>query len=484
MCGFICVYGEDGGSVVPEVLRGLLAIQHRGQDAAGIVSYADKFHAKKGLGLVRDVFSEKHLERLAGNLAVGHVRYPTVGLGTELDVQPFWMDFPLGIAMAHNGNVTNFLELKRDYFPARGIHLSSECDLEAVLYVFASALIRAGDGEVTAERLFRAVAEVFQVVKGSYSVVGIIAGQGAFAFRDPYGIKPIILGQRVNGGSSFAVASESVVLDVNGYETQEDLGAGEALFIDAERRMHRRRILERPHRPCIFELVYFARPDSFLDKVSVYKTRLRLGESLAEKWRRSGLEADVIVPVPESARIAALSMAQALQIPYREGFVKNRYIGRTFSMPRASPRKDSVRAKLNTIPLEFEGKRVLIVDDSIVRGNTSRQLTQLARKAGATKVYLASYSPPLRYPCPYGIDMSTKREFIARGRMEEEIAAAIGCDAVVYQELEEMEEAALRGNPELESFCKACFDGRYPTADVTEDVLEAIERERSSAQGG
>ena len=353
MCGFICVFGEDPTRVVPEVLRGLLSIQHRGQDAAGLVSFSDRFHAKKGLGLVREVFAEKHLDRLAGTMAVGHVRYPTVGGGAEPDVQPFWMDFPLGIAMAHNGNVTNFLDLKRNYFPGQDIHLASDCDLEAVLYVFAAALISQGTGPITPDRVFAAVEEVYRRVKGSYSVVGILGGQGIFAFRDPYGIKPIVLGERTNGGRSFAVASESVVLDVNGYENQRDLAAGEAVFIDKQRRIHARRLADKPHRPCIFELVYFARPDSFLDEVSVYKARLRMGEYLAERWRGLGLEADVVIPVPESARIAALAMAQALGLPFREGFVKNRYIGRTFIMPSDEARRSSVRAKLNTISLEF-----------------------------------------------------------------------------------------------------------------------------------
>lgn len=490
MCGFISVLGPKGAQVVPEVLRGLLAIQHRGQDAAGIVTFDQKFHAKKGLGLVRDVFSEKHIERLKGNMAVGHVRYPTVGSGTANDVQPFWLDFPLGLAMAHNGNVTNYLDLRKGYFPEHGLHLASECDLEAVLYVFARVLTRVPDGgdsgPVTAERVFEAVKEVFAQVKGAYSVVGMIPRHGLFAFRDPYGIKPIVVGERLDGEHSFAIASESVVLDVNGYEKQRDLAPGEAIFVDMDHKVTSERLVIKPHRPCIFELVYFARPDSFLDKVSVYKARIRMGESLAAKWQQLGHRADVVIPVPESARISALSMAQTLNLPYREGFVRNRYVGRTFIMGKDSERRESIRAKLNTIPLEFEGKSVLLVDDSIVRGNTSKQLVLLARKAGARKVYFASCSPPLRFPCPYGIDMSTTKEFIARSRTEQEVAEAIGADVVVYQELEDLEQAGLRGNQELETFCKACFDGRYPTEDVDEATLAAIEYERtcSRAEGG
>jgi len=482
MCGFLGILGEKGLDVVPQVLKGLQAIQHRGQDAAGIVTFHEKFHAKKGLGLVRDVFSRKHLERLRGNLALGHVRYPTVGAGAEGDVQPFWLDFPMGIAMAHNGNVTNFPDLRHSYFRERGIHMSSNCDLEAVLYVFASALIRSGGNGITPERIYAAVEEVFTRVHGAYSVVGMIPGGGLFAFRDPYGIKPIIMGERENDGHSYAVSSESVVLDVIGYGNQRDIGPGEVLFIDLDRNIHSRRLVAKPHRPCLFELVYFARPDSFLDRVSVYKSRLRMGKALADKWRRTGLEADVVIPVPESARIAALSMGQELGIPYREGFVKNRYVGRTFIMPLDNQRRDSIRAKLNTIGLEFENKDVLIVDDSIVRGNTSRQLVQLAREAGARRVFIASCSPPLRFPCPYGIDMSTRREFIAQGREAEEVAKVIGCDALVYQDLEDLEQCGLQGNPELEAFCKACFDGDYPTGDMTPEVLESIDRERTSSQ--
>jgi amidophosphoribosyltransferase len=291
------------------------------------------------------------------------------------------------------------------------------------------------------------------------------------------------MGERTAGGRSFAFASESVVLDVNGYESLRDLAAGEAVFVDLERNVATERIAVRPHRPCIFELVYFARPDSSLDGVSVYTARIRMGEALARTWRRLGLHADAIVPVPESARIAALAMAQSLQIPYREGFVKNRYVGRTFIMPQNAERQDSIRAKLNTIPLEFRGKTVLIVDDSIVRGNTSRQLVALARSAGAERVYFASCSPPLRFPCPYGIDMSTKRDFIARCRTPAEVASEIGADAVVYQDLADLERAALAGNPALERFCTACFDGVYPTEDLTAEMLDAIEAERTCSHG-
>jgi amidophosphoribosyltransferase len=485
MCGFISIYGPDGTDVVTEVLTGLLAIQHRGQDAAGVVTFGEKFEAKKGLGLVREVFAEKHLHRLRGPLAVGHVRYPTVGTGEDTDVQPFWLDFPIGVAMAHNGNVTNFQQLKREYFAHREIRLASNCDLEAVLYVFAAALLQRKSARgMTGQDVRDAVAEVFRTVKGAYSVVGIMPS-GMFAFRDPYGIKPIVLGRKQTpAGVSYAVASESVVLDVIGYEPMRDLRAGEVLWIGHDRKVQTFQVQDEPHRACVFEYVYFARPDSTLDGVSVYEARLELGRRLAHAWRETGLPVDAVIPVPESARTAAQAMAEELGVPYREGFVKNRYVGRTFIMPNEQQRRDSVRHKLNPIRVEFAGKRVLIVDDSIVRGNTSRQIVKIARQMGAAKVYLASYSPALLYPCPYGIDMSTKREFIARDKTPEQIASELGADHLVYQSLDDML-AAVRsqGRDPERQFCSACFDGQYPTGDVTEAMLADIERERLGAHG-
>ena len=485
MCGFISIYGPDGTDVFQEVLTGLLAIQHRGQDAAGVVTFSDRFQAKKGRGLVREVFAEKHLARLKGRMGVGHVRYPTVGSGQDTDVQPFWMDFPTGVAMAHNGNVTNFQELKRQFFGPRGIHMASDCDLEAVLYVFAEGLMKTKTGAgVAPEHVRDAVAEVFERVKGAYSVVGIIAGEGMFAFRDPFGIKPIMLGRKITDeGIYYAVASESVVLDVAGYELVRDLAAGEALWIDKDQQLHYFQVGSSPHRPCIFEYVYFARPDSFIDDVSVYRSRLRLGQRLAKAWQDTGLEVDAVIPVPESSCTAAQAMAEAMGVPYREGFVKNRYVGRTFIMASNQQRVNSIRHKLNPIRMEFEGKRVLIVDDSIVRGNTSKQIVKLARDMGATKVYMASYSPPLQHPCPYGIDMSTKKDFIAQGRTSEGIAAELGCDHLLYQSIEDMVSAMKWDGRDSEpsEFCKACFEGVYPTGDVTKEMLAEIEDERLAA---
>lgn len=481
MCGFISIFGPPESNAIHDVLNGLLAIQHRGQDAAGVVTFKDKFQAKKGLGLVREVFQDKHLQRLRGPLACGHVRYPTVGLGEDTDVQPFWLDYPVGVAMAHNGNVTNFHELKRTYFGSRNIHLGSNCDLEVVLYVFADALMRRAQHPVTVDDVRGAVQEVFDRVKGAYSVVGITS-EGMYAFRDPFGIKPIIFGRKVTPeGTYYAVASESVVLDVSGYEVVRNLRAGEMLWIGNDRVPHFVQVGKAPHRPCIFEFIYFARPDSFLDETSVYEARMELGRRLARSFRATGEQADVVIPVPESARTAAQTMAEELGLPCREGFVKNRYIGRTFIMPNDKARKDSIRAKLNPIRAEFEGKNVIILDDSIVRGNTSRQMVKIARQMGAKKVYLASYSPPLLFPCLYGIDMSTKREFVARGRTHEEIAAELGADRVVYQTIEEMVDAVrTAGNRQLE-FCKACFEGVYPTGDITESMIHDIEQDRMAA---
>jgi amidophosphoribosyltransferase len=486
MCGFISIFGPDGSDVLRDILDGLLAIQHRGQDAAGIVSFREKIQAKKGLGLVREVFAEKHLHRLRGHLAVGHVRYPTVGMGGDTDVQPFWIDFPVPVAMAHNGNVTNFHELKRTYFRDRHMPLASSCDLEAVLYVFAGRLIQRPNTQIMPDDIRTATREVFDRVKGAYSVVGIIAGAGMFAFRDPFGIKPCILGKRTAPeGVYYAVASESVVLDVAGYEVVRDLKAGECLWIGQDRKPHFFQVGASPHRPCIFEIIYFARPDSRLDGVPVANARRALGHKLADAWRKTGLEADVVIPVPESSCTAAQAMAEDLGLPYREGLVKNRYIGRTFIMPNDKARRDSVRQKLNPIRSEFEGKRVLMVDDSIVRGNTSRQLVRIARQMGATKVYLASYSPPLMYPCPYGIDMSTKREFIARGRNHEEVAKELGADYVLYQSIGDMvdavREAGKDGGAGATTFCSACFEGHYPTGDITEAMLSDIEQDRIAA---
>ena len=478
MCGFIGVVGAD--AAVHEIYDGLVAIQHRGQDAAGIITYDGRFHVKKGEGLVRDIFSAANFERLQGGLGVGHVRYPTIGSGGGEDAQPFTVNYPFGIAMAHNGNVVNYDELRGELTKEGLRHLYSACDVEVVLNVFATALSETGKDGFSLPAYYEAVREVYRRVRGAYSVVGFVAGRGLFAFRDPYGIKPIMMGRRQNNGrAAYAVASESVVLTALDYELMPPGPPGEAVFVDLEGGVHRSQVARPNHHPCVFEFVYFARPDSYLEGVSVYQARTRMGERLAETFRSRGHTADVVIPVPDSARTAALAMAQALELPYREGLVKNRYVGRTFIMPSDSERQRSVRHKLNTIDEEFRGKDVLLVDDSIVRGNTSRQIIRLARKAGARRVLFASTAPPLVHPCVYGIDMSTRREFVARDLTHEEVAAEIGADEVIYQALDDLLDSVMEGQPQIEQMCHACFSGDYPTGDITTEMLLQIEEERT-----
>jgi len=489
MCGFIGIYGPDGVNVAGEIYEGLLAVQHRGQDAAGMITFTESFHLKKGLGLVLEVFDEKNMARLKGNLGVGHVRYPTVGANRGDDAQPFHLTYPVGVAMAHNGNVSNYVELVESFFKGNRTRLNSSCDLEVILFVFARALdkrLRNRDAErILPDDIFHAVRCVFDEVKGAYSVVAALPDVGMVAFRDPHGIKPIIFGEKETPqGHWFACASESVVLDINDYRKTHDIGPGEAIFVDNERRVHMAKLADKPHSPCIFEWVYFARPDSMLDDISVYKTRGRFGKALAEQWIAAGAPMpDAVIPIPDSSRDAALAMARGLDVPYREGLVKNRYIGRTFIMPNQESRNTSVRRKLNPIRIEFEGRDVLLVDDSIVRGNTSRRIVQMARDAGARNVYLASTSPPLQAPCPYGIDMATKTEFIATDRTVDEIGENLGVDHLVYLEREAMNRAASAGNPNIRDFCNACFTGQYPTGDITAERLLAIAGDRCKNRG-
>jgi len=480
MCGFIGIYAPPGTEIFPQLYAGLMAIQHRGQDAAGALTYDGRFHSHKARGLVRDIFTDAEAAQLRGSMGIAHVRYPTVGGGSVEDAQPFSIAYPFGIGMVHNGNVTNFDEIRKQLSNESHWHINSSCDLEGILNVFGDELAQQQIGALKSEHVFAAVEGVFKRVKGAYSVVGMIAGEGMYAFRDPFGIKPIIAGQRIDdqGRRSWCIASESVLMDILDFHSTFDLKAGEAVFIDRQGNLHRKQLTNKPHSPCLFEYVYFARPDSFLDRVSVYKARRRLGESMAPIWQATGWKADVVIPVPESSTTSAMALAHEIGIKYREGLVKNRYVGRTFIMASNRARQSSIRQKLNTIQLEFEGKDVLLVDDSIVRGNTSRQIVELARRAGARKVYFASVSPPLRHPCIYGIDMSTKNEFVAKDRSIEQIAEEIGADGVVYQTLDNLKTAVLDGNPELKHTCNACFSGIYPTGDVTEDQLARIEAER------
>ena len=479
MCGVIGIIGNE--DVFKDLYQGLLAIQHRGQDAAGMITFDDRFHTKKGNGLVNDIFDADNAKRLTGPVGIGHTRYPTIGGGRGEDAQPFFVNSPFGIIMAHSGNVVNYAEVKSALFKKHRRILNSDNDVEAILNIFAQELAAQDTLELQPEHIYQAVKGVFDQIKGSYAVVAYIAGQGMVAFRDPYGIKPLVYGKRRDGLiPSIAVASESVSLNIMNFDEIKNILPGQVLFIDSRRRLHTRRLVQRAHSPCLFEWVYFARPDSFIDDVNVYNCRIRLGRFLAEEIKKRDLSIDVVVPIPDSARDAAIEIARSLDLPYREALVKNRYIGRTFIMPSEKSRRSSVRQKLNPIKSEFEGKNVLLVDDSIVRGNTSRSIIEMVRECGAKKVYFGSYSPPLRFPCVYGIDMQTHQEFIAADSTPEEVARKIGADLVIYQSLAALKKAVHMGNKDLNTFCGACFDGNYPTGDISQADLGAIENERKS----
>jgi amidophosphoribosyltransferase len=480
MCGVIGIYSNN--DIFAELYQGMLAIQHRGQDSAGIITYDGRFHTKKGNGLVRDIFTPEHAKRLTGHIGIGHTRYPTIGGGRGEDAQPFLVSSPFGIMMAHNGNVVNYAELKKLLLEKYQRLLNSDNDVESILNVFAQKIADQNARALSPANVFAAVAGVYKEVVGSYSVVSYIAEQGLVAFRDPYGIKPLVYGIRRDGiVPSYAVASESVSLNLMNYGEIKDIAPGEALFIDRNRNVHTKRIVKKPHSPCLFEWVYFARPDSFIDEVNVYRCRINLGRLLAEEIRKADLHIDVVVPVPDSAR-DAIEIARKLNLKYREALVKNRYIGRTFIMPAADERKSSVRTKLNPIAAEFKDKDVLLVDDSIVRGNTSKAIIAMVRECGAKHVYIASYSPPLRYPCVYGIDMQTRTEFVARDADADQVARKIGADKVIYQTLENLKKAVRMENPKIKNFCGACFDGCYVTGDVTPEMLHKIEQDRKDLQ--
>ena len=481
MCGVIGVY--ENGDAFKDLYQGILAIQHRGQDSAGIATYDGRFHTKKGNGLVNDIFDAENAQRLKGNIGIGHTRYPTVGGGRGEDAQPFFVNSPFGIIMAHNGNVINYAELKKILFDKYCRILNSDNDVEVILNVFAQELAKQNTRKLEPENIYQAVKGVYKQVRGAFSVVAYIAGQGLVAFRDPYGIKPLVYGRRNDGVlPSYAVASESVSLNLMNFSEIKDVKPGQVVFIDSSRKIHTRRLLTRPHTPCLFEWVYFARPDSFIDKVNVYNCRILLGRYLAAEIKKEKLKIDVVVPVPDSARDAAIEIARRLNLRYREALVKNRYIGRTFIMPSEKSRKTSVRLKLNPIASEFKGKNVLLVDDSIVRGNTSKAIIEMVRECGARKVYFGSYSPPLRFPCVYGIDMQTHTEFIAANSTVDEVAKKIGADKLIYQSLESLRKAVHMGNKDLTEFCGACFDGVYPTGDVTPKILKRIDTERKNQQ--
>jgi amidophosphoribosyltransferase len=481
MCGVIGIWAND--SVIRDLYQGLLAMQHRGQDASGVITYNGRFHTEKGNGLVRDIFTAEAIQHLRGLIGIGHTRYPTAGGGGGEDAQPFQLNSPFGIIMAHNGNVANYRELREELFEKHHRLLNSDCDVEIILNIFAESLAHEKARVLEPEHIYRAVERVYAKVRGSYSVVAYIAEQGMVAFRDPFGIKPLAYGLRKDGLlASYAFASETVTLNIMNFGEIQDVEAGQVVFLDKQRRLHKKKLAHCAHSPCLFEWVYFARPDSFIDKANVYKCRVNLGRFLAAEIRKRKLAIDVVVPVPDSARDAAIETARKLNLKYSEALVKNRYIGRTFIMPVDEKRKDSVRQKLSPIASEIKGKKVLLVDDSIVRGNTSKAIIEMVRDCGAKKVYFASYSPPLRHPCVYGIDMQTKREFVAQGADEKAVARKIGADKVIYQSLASLKKAIQIENPKIKNFCAACFDGIYPTGDITPDLLDDIEAERKRTQ--
>jgi amidophosphoribosyltransferase len=482
MCGVIGIVSRN--PVNQAIYDGLTVMQHRGQDAAGIVTWGeDGLKQRKANGLVRDVFRTRHMLRLSGNVGIGHVRYPTAGGSKSAEAQPFYVNSPYGICLAHNGNLTNHNELSELLAREDLRHLSTDSDSEVLLNVFAHELQIRASGHPTADDIFDAVEALHRRCSGGYAVVVLIVGHGIVAFRDPHGIRPLVLGKRdIDGGTDYMVASESVALDVLQYERVRDLKPGETVYIENGGTLHSREHRgEVRHTPCIFEYVYFARPDSILDDISVYKARLRMGEELAGKIVREfpDHDIDVVIPIPDTSRTSALQVAYHLGVKYREGFIKNRYIGRTFIMPGQAERAKSVRRKLNAIGLEFRGKNVLLVDDSIVRGTTSRQIIKLAREAGANKVYFASAAPPVRYPNVYGIDMPAATELIANSRNVDEIAKLIGADRLIYQDLHGLIRSVRHDNSSIEEFDASCFSGEYVTGDVTEEYLQALEKHRN-----
>jgi amidophosphoribosyltransferase len=464
---------------------GLLVLQHRGQDAAGIATAEGAtFHMHKGSGMVRDVFRTRNMRSLPGACGIAHTRYPTAGSASSAaESQPFYVNSPFGIVLGHNGNLTNTDQLKRELFRQDLRHVNTSSDSEVLLNVLAHELQEATTNyKLDPATIFAAVSGVHRRCRGAYAVVAMIAGYGLLAFRDPYGIRPLVYGKlETDAGTEYMLASESVALDALGFQVVRDIAPGEAVFIDEDRNFYSQQCATNPSlSPCLFEYVYLARPDSVIDGISVYETRLRMGESLADKIRRqyANLDIDVVIPIPDSSRPSAMQLANRLNLPYREGFIKNRYIGRTFIMPGQATRRKSVRQKLNAIGMEFKGKNVMLVDDSIVRGTTSSEIVQMARESGARKVFFASAAPPVRYPNVYGIDMPTRDELIACGRDDDQIAREIGADQLIYQDLSALVDDVRSVNPLVTRFEDSCFSGNYITGDVTREYLDGVETQR------
>jgi amidophosphoribosyltransferase len=483
MCGIAAIVSNQ--NVNQDLYDALTVLQHRGQDAAGIATCeGSRLHLRKESGLTRDVFSAEEMLKLKGSMGIAHVRYPTAGCTSAEEAQPFYVNSPFGLTLAHNGNLTNTEELKIQVFVDDQRHINTDSDSEVLLNVFAHELQQAGKLTLTVEDVFKAVSVVHKRCRGAYAVVIMIAGFGVLGFRDPHGIRPIVFGERKNdeGFTDYMIASESVALDVLDFRLIRDIAPGEAVFIETSGKLHSKMCAEKTnHSPCIFEYVYFARPDSIIDNISVYKARMRMGKKLAKKIQKDWPhhDIDVVIPIPDTSRTAALQIAHELGVKFREGFMKNRYIGRTFIMPGQKMRKKSVKQKLNAISLEFSGKNVLLVDDSVVRGTTSEQIIQMARDAGAKKVYFASAAPPVRYPNVYGIDMPAARELIAHGRSELEVCKAIGADKLIYQDLDDLIDAVGKGNPNIKQFDTSCFSREYVTGDIDDEYLARIEALRN-----
>jgi len=485
MCGIIGAISQ--APVNQLIYDSLLLLQHRGQDAAGIVTMqGTKCFMHKARGMVRDVFRTRNMRALPGNVGLGQVRYPTAGNAyNEEEAQPFYVNAPFGIVLVHNGNLTNAHALKKELFDIDRRHINTESDTEVLLNVLAHELDRAARGlPLSTEEIFKAVRAVHKRIKGSYAVVALIAGYGLLAFRDPYGIRPLSFGESITAqGREVVVASESVAIEGTGHKPIRDVAPGEAVFVDLQGTIYTEQCADNPTlNPCMFEFVYLARPDSVMDGVSVYQARLNMGETLAQRVISTmpPSEIDVVIPIPESSRPSAMQLAQKIGKPYREGFVKNRYVGRTFIMPGQGVRKKSVRQKLNAIGVEFKGRNVLLVDDSIVRGTTSKEIVQMARDAGARKVYMASAAPPVRFPNVYGIDMPTKQELIAHDRTLDEIREYIGADALIYQDVAAMKRVVAQLNPALDGFEASCFDGHYITGDVTQEDFDTLAAQRQT----
>ncbi len=478
MCGIVGIYSEN--HVASSIYDSLLMLQHRGQDAAGmsVCDSTGKINSRKSMGYVRDTFHQGHMSRLLGNYGIGHVRYPTAGGGGKEFAQPMYVNSPYGISIAHNGNLTNSKTLARELFHAEMRHLNTDSDSEVLLNIFAHELGKQKAILPSKKHFFQAVRKTHTRCQGAYAVVALITGFGLVAFRDPRGIRPLVIGEKDgNLKKEYIVASENAAFSALGFKTLRDVEPGEAIYIDADGNLHSEQCSKSSKStPCIFEYVYLSRPDSTLDEISVYKARMRMGQKLAKKILRlnPNHDIDVVIPIPDSSTTAALQLAATLKLPYRQGFVKNRYVGRTFIMPNQEERKKSVRRKLNILDLEFKDKNVLLVDDSIVRGTTSKRIIEMAKEAGAKKVYFSSAAPPVKFQNLYGIDMAATNELIASGKTDEEVAKAIGADWLIYQDLKDLIDSAREGNPAIENFEISIFDGKYPTS-ISSDYLEDLE---------